>query len=226
MTNRILLVFALFVLPFIGFSQEEGEEDNTKMVREVVTVMVDKAKFAAPTPPPPAEDHSKKGGKKKKHHEEPPPTEPTADTGATTMPAPISELVKRANNWSKFKNNKYKKVNAVNSGSNITVTAEFPYKQKVLNPENDVDGSITMDVIIEAKDGKYRYTIKNIKHKANKPGMSGGDIYLQVPECGSMKINEQTWKHIKSAAFTDIAIVQDELKAKMKEDGDKKKDEW
>jgi hypothetical protein len=187
---------------------------------------VDKSKFAAPPPPPPAEDHSKKGSKKKKHHEEAP-TEPAPDTGATTMPAPSSELVKRATNWSQSKNGKYKKLNVVNSGNTITVNAEFPFKQKALNPENEVDGSITMDVIVEAKEGKYRYTIKNIKHKADKPGMSGGDIYLQVPECGSMKITDQTWKHIKSAAYTDIAIVQDELKAKMKEDGDaKKKDEW
>lgn len=223
MTNRILLLFAFFILPFIGFSQEE-DEDNTKMVREVITVMVDKSKFAAP-PPAPTEDHSKKGGKKKKHTEDPPP--PAPDTGATTMPAPPSEIMKRAANWSKYKNIKYKKTNVANSGSSVSLTAEFPFKQKMLNPENEVDGSITMDVIVEAKDGKYRYTIKNIKHKADKPGMSGGDIYLQVPECGSMKINEQTWKHIKSAAFTDVGIVQDELKAKMKEDGDQpKKDDW
>lgn len=223
MTNRIFLLFALFILPLIGFSQED-EEDNTKMVREVVTVMVDKAKFAAPAPPPPAEDHSKKG-KKKKHTEET--TEAAPDTGNPMIPAPSSEISKRAANWSKSKNLKYKKDNVANSGSTITATAIFPFKQKMLNPENEVDGSITMDVIVEAKEGKYRYTIKNIKHKADKQGMSGGDIYLAVPECGSMKINEQTWKHIKSAAFTDIAIIQDELKAKMKEDGDaKKKDEW
>lgn len=221
MIKRVLLFFALVAAPFLTYSQEE-EEDNSKMVREVVPVLVDKAKFA-PHPPAHTEDHSKKG--KKKKHVEPPP-EVAPDTGNPMMPAPIGEITKRAVNWSKVKNPKYKKTNTATSGGTITCSVAFPYKQKILNPENEVDGNITMDVIVEAKEGKYRYTIKNIKHKADKEGMSGGDIYLPVPECGSMKITDQTWKHIRSAAYTGIAVVVDELKAKMKEDGDKKKDDW
>lgn len=223
MIKRILFIVALFVFPFIAFSQEEGDEDEKKMVREVINVMVDKAKFA----PPPAvhkEDPNAKKGKKK-HHEEPP-AEAAPDTGASTIPAPITELYKRASNWGKSKHVKYTKSNAATAGTNVSCSASFVYKQKQLNPENEVDGQITMDIVIEAKEGKYRYTIKNIKHVATKQGMSGGDIYLQIPECGSMKINDQTWKHIKAAAFADIQVIVDDLKSKMKEDGDKKKDEW
>ena len=221
MIRKLLVAFTLIAAPIALFSQEE-EEENGKMVREVVNVQVEKAKFAPP-PPPPTTDTHKKG--KKNHHSEPPP-EAVADTGNPMMPAPISEIAKRAENWTKAKAVKFKKVNASNNGSTIQCVAVFPYKQKQLNPENLVDGEITMDVIIEAKEGKYRYTIKNIRHKASKEGMSGGDIYLQVPECGSMKITDQTWKHIRSAAFADIQLVVDDLKAKMNQEGAKKKDEW
>jgi len=221
MIKRILLCFALFVAPFVSFSQEEEEGDDKKMVREVVPVMVEKSKFA-PAPVAPTETH----GKKKKKKTVDPPPEVVADTGNPMMPAPISEISKRAHHWCKVKAPKYKKTNVSNAGSNVSCTAVFPFKQKMLNPENAVDGEITMNVTVEAKEGKFRYTIKDIKHKASKQGMSGGDIYLPVPECGSMKITEQTWKHIRSAAYADIQIVVDDLKAKMKEDGDKKKDDW
>ena len=220
MAKKVLLALLLFVSPFIIRAQEE-EEENPKMVREVVEVMVDRAKFA---PPPPPEEPAKKG--KKKKVEEPVYDEFAADTADPAMPAPVGEIMKRAQLWGKAKAPKYKKTNVANSGSTLTAKAVFPFKQKMLNPENPVDGEIQMDVIIEAKEGKYRYTVKNIKHKASKPGMSGGDINLQVPECGSMKITDQTWRQIKSAAFANIKTLTDDLKAKMQEDGEEKKDDW
>lgn len=223
MIKKISLLFFALSLPLFSFSQEE--EDETKMVREVVTVMVDKAKFAAPAPPPPpAEEHGKKG--KKKHHEEevaPPP----ADTGSSQIPAPVSEIAKRADNWLKAKSTKYKKENGTNTGSVVSANVSFVFNQKLLNPDNDVDGKITMNVTIDIKEGKYRYTIKDIKHVANKEGLSGGSIYEKIPEAGSMKITDQTWKQIKSASYKDIQMVVDDLKAIMKQDGDqKKKDDW
>ncbi len=223
MIKRVSLLFAFFVLPLFVFSQEQ-EEDETKMVREIVSVTVDKSKFAVPTPPPVAEDHHKKG--KKKHHEEEVPP-PVADTGSSTIPAPSSEIAKRAGNWLKAKSAKYTKANGSNTGNTVTCNITFPFKQKVLNPENEADGQITMDVVIDVKEGKYRYTLKNIKHKGDKAEISGGSIYEKLPECGSMKINDLTWKHIKSASYGDIQNVVDDLKAIMKQDGDKpKKDEW
>ena len=85
-----------------------------------------------------------------------------------------------------------------------------------------------MTITVEAKEGKYRYTINNIKHKATIAESSGGDIYALVPECGSMKISDLSWKHIKSGAFADAKMVADDLKAIMaKFSGDApKKDDW
>ena len=89
-----------------------------------------------------------------------------------------------------------------------------------------MDGKISMDIIIEAKEGKYRYTVKNIKHIATKKGMSGGDIYLEVPEAGSMAITDRTWKHIRSESFAYAKILTDDLKAVMKEESNTGKEEW
>src|ERR1700752_734398 len=116
MIKRISLAFALLVLPFIVFSQDQPQEDETKMVREIVTVMVDKSKFAAPTPPPApvVREHGKKGKKKQVVEETAP---PVADTGSSTIPAPSSEISKRVQNWLNSKNPKYTKTNASNTGS-------------------------------------------------------------------------------------------------------------
>lgn len=222
MIKKVFILSALFLLPFIGLSQQK--EDVSKMFRDVVNVQVDRSKFAPAAPPTPAvtETVGKKGKKKKVEI----PVEPTPDTLSAMIPAPMGEIVKRAQNWTTLKHLKFTKSGATNAGNTISCNVTFPYKQKVLNPENAVDGSFTMDVIIEAKEGKYRYTIKNIKHIALKPGMSGGDIYAAVPEAGSMSITDNTWKRVRSEAFTDAKIVIEDLKAKMAEGVETEKDEW
>ncbi len=223
--KKLFLILVLFLTNFAIQAQEK--EDETKLIREVVKLDVDKTKFAPPKPEPVAvvETKGKKG--KKKVIEEPPPVEEGApDTTNPFIPAPQAEVLKRAQNWYTLKNEKIKKANGTNSGKTVSCNLSFPFKQKSLNPENDVDGTISMDLIIEAKEGKYRYTIKNIKHQAKKPGMSGGDVYAVVPECGSMKVSDRTWKSIKKEAFINAQIVAEDLKAVMIKDVDSKKDEW
>jgi len=224
--KKYFLILVLCLVKLVNVAQEK--DDEKKMIREVVKLEVDKTKFAPPkaAEPPVTETKGKKG---KKHTEEPPPPPPEEGVPDTTnpfVPAPVGEVLKRAQNWYTLKNDKIKKSNGTNSGQTVSCNISFPFKQKVLNPENDVDGTITMELVIEAKEGKYRYTIKNIKHKANKAGMSGGDIYAVVPECGSMKFSDKTWKLVKKEAFADAQIVVDDLKEKMNREVEAKKDEW
>jgi hypothetical protein len=222
MMKQILIGLLVAICPLFILGQEK--EDPSKMFRDIVFLEVDRAKFspAKPnSPTPPDEDKGKKGKKKKVEI-----VEPAADTLGPMMPAPPEEIVKRAQNWYNSKNTKFVKSNGANVGNTVSCLITFPYKQKVLNPENDVDGKITMEVLVDAKDGKYRYTVKSLKHKANKQGMSGGDVYAVVPECGSMNVNDRTWKHIKAAAFANAQVVIDDLKAKMKEDIASEKEEW
>ena len=64
-------------------------------------------------------------------------------------------------------------------------------------------------------------------HKAKKGESSGGDVFNDVPACGSMSLNSITWKQIKSAALTNANLVAQELKAKMALPGTQpKKSEW
>lgn len=221
MIKQVFIFLALSMMSFPAFSQEK--EDITKMFRDVVNVQVDRAKYAPSVPVTPVV-HDTKG--KKNHKKVEAPSEPVADTLSPLIPAPSGEIVKRAQNWYNVKTTKYTKAGGSTVGNMLTCNVTFPFKQKMLNPENAVDGKITMDVVVEAKEGKYRYTIKNIKHVASKPDMSGGDIYLSVPEAGSMSITDNTWKHIRSEAFTDAKFIIDDMKAKMTEEVKSGKDEW
>jgi hypothetical protein len=229
MIKKLVLVSILTASATFVFSQNQKEEDETRMVREVISVQVDKSQFAAPATPPPtaAETPGKKG---KKPAEVPPPAEAAPDTSSPMIPAPASEIAKRAQSWTGDKPtaNKYSKKNCANNGNGVTCQVSFLYKLKELNPTDKVEGEITMTVTIEAKEGKYRYTINNIRHKATVGENSGGDIYATIPECGSMRIADLSWKHIKAAAFADTKIVADDLKAKMAQSsGDTpKKGDW
>jgi hypothetical protein len=42
-----------------------------------------------------------------------------------------------------------------------------------------VQGSITMHVSIDAKEGKYRYTISKLNHNAKNGDYTGGDVYTR-----------------------------------------------
>jgi hypothetical protein len=229
MIKKLFLVSLLVVSVNLAFSQDKQEkEDVSKMVREVINVDVVKALFKTTPPPTPTVAAVDKKGKKQTAVDPPPTDTPPADTGASTMPAPAAELAKRAQIWMADKPTKYTKSNCANSGKGVTCQISFSYKVKELNPSDKVEGEITMTVTIEAKEGKYRYTIHNIKHKATVGECSGGDIYAVVPECGSMKLTDLSWKHIKSGAFADAKMVADDLKALMaKFSGDApKKDDW
>ncbi|HTA61350.1 MAG TPA: hypothetical protein VK835_02795 [Bacteroidia bacterium] len=227
MIKKIIFTSLLTASAAFAFSQTDNKEDESKMIREVVPVQVDKAKFAVPTTPtPPPTETVGKNGKKKTV--EAPPAEVAPDTTSPLIPAPASELIKRAQNWvGDNKSKQYTKSNCA-AGKSTVCQISFPYQIKELNPTDKVEGEITMSVTIDAKEGKYRYTINNIKHKAKVADASGGDVYATVPECGSMKLTELSWKHIKAAAFADAKIVTDDLKAKMAQDsGDApKKDDW
>jgi hypothetical protein len=224
MIKHVFIFLALTITPFLSNAQEK--EDPAKMFRDVVTLQVDRSKFAPAAPPTVTHTPDPKDKKGKKKHVEETPVEPPPDTLSPMIPAPAGEVVKRAQNWYVQKNPKFTKTNGANTGKDVTCSVVFPFKQKQLNPENAVDGKITMDVVIEAKEGKYRYTIKNLKHIAAKPDMSGGDVYNKVPEAGSMSINDGTWKHIKAEAFADAKMVIDDIKAKMSEEIKSEKDEW
>jgi hypothetical protein len=73
-----------------------------------------------------------------------------------------------------------------------------------------------MHVSIDAKEGKYRYTISKLSHNAKNAEYTGGDIYSEVPKCGSMKLPPDMWKRIKSEALKQSGLLATDLKEAMK----------
>jgi hypothetical protein len=222
--NPFFVIAALVLTVSLpGFVNAQDEEDERKMIREVIDVQVDR-----PVTPvtPVTEDpnaHKKKG--KKKHEETPPEEIAPVDSGGT-IPAPIDELKKRGAHWVKKKDKNFTKSEAVVNGSAVETTVTVPYKPKELNPQAPVDGKITMTVVIDCKVGKYRYTVKDIQHVANKADFSGGDVFEDVAKPGSLYIPDPQWKKIKSFAVQKANEVANSLKASMKEPVKEKKDEW
>ena len=187
------LFYTVVVLFFVNTtSAQEVKKDDAKKIQEVVTLMAD------PLPSIPNADGSL-------------PVDTNPPKGMAS-----SEILKRAINFVKMESAKYTKGNRVTIGSKAECVATFNYKPKELNPAADVQGTITMHLSIEAKDGKYRYTISKINHNAKNADFTGGDIYNEVPACGSMKLPSDLWKRIKSEAIKQSGIVINDLKEAMK----------
>lgn len=195
------------VVAFVGSSlaivaQETKKEE--KKIQEVITMQAD------PAPLPPDADGNV----------------PVDTSGPKPMAQ--SEILKRAVNFVKIESKKYAKGNGVTTGSKAECVASFNYKPKELNPQADVQGTFTMHVSIEAKEGKYRYTISKLSHNAKNPDYTGGDVYSEVPKCGSMKLPPDLWKRLRSEALKNAGVVVEELKEAMKHPSDEKtgEDEW
>lgn len=189
--SNLFCASVLFLSATTLFAQEPPKKDEKKF-QEVITMVAD------PLPSVPNADGSL-----------------PVDTGAP-KPMAQSEILKRAVNWVKLENKKYTKATGVTSGSKAECIATFAYKPKELNPQADVQGTFSMHVSIEAKDGKYRYTISKITHNAKTAEYTGGDVNNDVPKCGSMLLPPDLWKRIRSEALKNVGIVIEDLKEGMK----------
>jgi hypothetical protein len=132
-----------------------------------------------------------------------------------TDSATVAALMKRATAWAKLEAPTYKKTNATSTSSKLECIASFPVKPKEINPQVDYTGKVTMKVVIECKDSKYRYTVNEIKHISKNGRSSGGSVDLDVPECGSMGMTDIVWKKLRGEMLTGAAKVADDLKIAM-----------
>lgn len=200
--SKFICALAILGSSSIAVAQEQKKDE--KKIQEVITLQAD------PVSLPPNADGSV-----------------AVDT---TGPKPMeqSEILKRAIYFVKIESKKYTKANGVTTGSKAECVATFNYKPKELNPQADVQGTFTMHVSIEAKQGKYRYTISKITHNAKNPEFTGGDVYSEVAKCGSMKMPPDLWKRLRSEALKNAAVVVEDLKETMKRPSTaaSSEDEW
>jgi hypothetical protein len=200
--KKILFSISLLCLLSPILAQEEKKDD--RKIQEVITM-------EAPVVPP----------------------QPDSDGNIpidTTPPKPMAadEILKRAINFMKTDTKLYIKDNKITTGTKAECVATFKYKPKELNPGADVEGTISMHLSIEAKEGKYRYTITKITHNANKTECTGGNVYNDAPACGSLKVPPDLWKRIKGEAFRQSGVLISDIKAMMKIPSSKpvNADEW
>ncbi|MES2760642.1 MAG: hypothetical protein V4677_00480 [Bacteroidota bacterium] len=189
LTSLFLAIGFLFCVNQLSAQEPKKEE---KKIQEVITLMADPVSM-----PPDAEGNV------------------PVDTNPPKGMA-VSEILKRAVNFVKMESTKYTKGNGVTTGTKAECIVTFNYKPKELNPAADVQGTITMHVSIDAKEGKYRYTISKLNHNARNADYSGGDVYNEVPKCGSMKLPPDLWKRLRSEAFKQSGIIANDLKEAMK----------
>jgi hypothetical protein len=144
-----------------------------------------------------------------------------------TDSASSAELLKRAVTWVKVESARYGKTNGVSAGTKAECMVTFPVKPKELNPKCDYEGKVTMRVIIECKDNKYRYTITNIKHISNNGRSSAGSVDNIVPDCGTLIMIELVWKKLKGEALGKAGSVANDIKEGMKiKSSEAGKDNW
>lgn len=138
-----------------------------------------------------------------------------------------AELSKRAANWLKLPSTKYVKSGGTTNGNKTECDISFFTKPKDLNPETDYTGKITMKVVIECKENRYRYTVSQIKHISKSGNATGGSFDNAVPECGSMTLGDVTWKKLKGEALRNAGLVATDVKDEMTQPSEKANfEEW
>lgn len=145
----------------------------------------------------------------------------------TTDSLPASELMKRAVNWIKSESKNYVKSKGTTTSNKAECTASFFVKPKELNPQVEYTGKITMKITIDCKDSKYRYTVSDIRHISKSGMATAGSVDNVVPECGSMAMDDMTWKKLKGECLRDASQVVADIKAGMAIDSSAAPgDEW
>jgi|SRR5690606_29972494 len=137
------------------------------------------------------------------------------------------DLLKRANHWMSVRSDRYLKTGSSVTGTKTECLAVFPVKPKQLNPEVDYTGKITMKVIIECKNSRYRYTVSDIRHESKSGLTTAGSIDNEVPECGSVAMHDIMWRKLKAEALHNAALVVAEIKDSMSYDFvETNEDDW
>lgn len=138
------------------------------------------------------------------------------------------ELMKRAIRWIKEESKFYVKSSGTTTSNKVECSVIFAIVPKELNPQPDYTGKFTMNVVIECKSDRYRYTISKITHASKSGQANGGAIDNETPECGSMLMDPVMWKKLRGMAMKNAQKVASDIKASMSNPyvEIKKDDEW
>lgn len=79
------------------------------------------------------------------------------------------------------------------------------------------EGSVAYEITVWIKEGKFKYSISEFKHKNRADGKcSGGKLENEEADCrGAGKMSPKKWATIKSETLTNMNTLIDSLKAGM-----------
>ena len=87
-----------------------------------------------------------------------------------------------------------------------------------LKPTMVMAGTVDFRMDIQVKDGRYKYTIKDLDHKCcvgNTSPANGGNIKDERPDCGTFRFTMKGWRQVKDATVSEVNTLVLLLKNKM-----------
>ena len=88
-------------------------------------------------------------------------------------------------------------------------------------------GAINYNIVVAAKEGKYKYSISGFYHESNRSTFgSGGPLTKESPECGEEEMSLETWNVIKKQCVENTAKLIEDLKKSMAESGSNSDGDW
>jgi hypothetical protein len=88
-------------------------------------------------------------------------------------------------------------------------------------------GSVNYNIIIAAKEGKYKYSLSGFYHESNRSQFgSGGDMNNAVPDCGEELTSLAAWAEIKADCKAKAEKIVQELKETMSSAATNSEEDW
>ncbi len=134
-----------------------------------------------------------------------------------------SKMSTKAKQWAESKGYVIKSITleSMNATGKLNVSYPSVVKGKMEN------GQVKFDIIIQFKDGKYKYNFTNFIHEGLKGKSNGGALELVEAECGRAQIANGSWNKIKSDTFVELEKIIPELKGNLTEiKAAENKDNW
>lgn len=111
----------------------------------------------------------------------------------------------------------------------FTIVAKGLLNRNYTNPFNkSFGGNVKFTLTIQAKSGKYRYSINDLYHSDPHPNgdYSGGSLLLEKPACGTLFMTKKAWQKIKLDSDTQIKKIIQNLIIAMGDHNASDKENW
>ncbi|MEQ8324710.1 MAG: DUF4468 domain-containing protein [Vicingaceae bacterium] len=122
-------------------------------------------------------------------------------------------------------------------GEKVIYTDDSYLGEMAANPNMFIDvrvmgskvgaGSVNYNIVLAAKEGKYKYGINGFYHESNRSSFgSGGALENAKPDCGEEMMSAEAWSEIKKECHQRAAKLIESLKDNLAEAASNSEDDW